>query len=115
MARQKGRKASEALDPILKAGRSISVGDLAEELVSALGGAKNFAAMYAKELQTGTKPGSVSRAKMLDGVMRIVTSSSSQNRGKEVDDTQLDDDELNEVVSGLLGRAGISAEGLAGD
>jgi hypothetical protein len=104
MARQK-RKASEALDPILKAGKALKVGDLAEELISAIGGTAEFARLYAKELQDGTKPGSVARARMLDGILRLVTNASAQNKSMARTEDEMEDEELAEIARELLGRA----------
>lgn len=106
MARQK-RKASEALDPILKAGKALKVGDLAEELISAIGGTAAFAKLYADEIKVGTKPGSVSRARMLDGVLRIVTSASAQNKSLGKNEDEMDDQELLQIARELLDRAPI--------
>jgi hypothetical protein len=108
MARQK-RKASEALDPILKAGKALKVGDLAEELISAIGGTAAFAKLYAEEITGGTKPGSVSRARMLDGVLRIVTNASAQNKSLARTEDEMDDDELLAIASELLARAPVKS------
>jgi len=104
MARQK-RKASEAIDPILKAGKALKVGDLAEELISAIGGTAEFARLYAEELQDGTKPGSVARARMLDGILRLVTNASAQNKSMARTEDEMEDEELAEIARELLERA----------
>lgn len=103
MARQR-RKASEALAPILEAGRALKVADLAEELVSAIGGTAAFAKLYASELTEGTKPGSVSRARMLDGILRIVAQSSAQQKGMERPEDQLSDAELQAIAHDYFAR-----------
>lgn len=110
MPRQR-RKASDVLEPIIAAGRALKVGDLAEELISAIGGTKEFAKLYAEELKTGTKPGSVARARMLDGVLRIVGQASSQNKGMERPEDQLTDAELHAIVDDYIIRQPDPAEG----
>ncbi len=99
------KKASEALDPILRAGKAVNVAELAEHLISALGGTPAFAALYAEEVMKGTKPGTVSRARMLDGVLRVVGQASAQQKGKQVDEGEMSDEELAAVATELLRKA----------
>ena len=93
---------SEALAPILGAGKEISVSELAEELIAEAGGAKSFAKLYIQEMRNGTKEGSVARARMLDGILKIVTSSSAQNKGQGKTEDQMSEEELQAVARTLL-------------
>lgn len=94
--------AADALAPILAAGKEISVAELAEELVAQAGGAKEFAKLYMTELKQGTKQGSVARARMLDGILKIVTSASAQNKGQGKTEDQMTDEELRATARRLI-------------
>lgn len=104
-AKKPKQTASEALMPILASGKDISVGELAEELIAEAGGAKEFARLYIKELKQGTKEGSVARARMLDGILKIVTSSSAQNKGQGRTEDQMSEEELALTAKRLLDKA----------
>src|SRR6184192_3142558 len=96
------RRTVETIGTLIDAGRGINVIELAEELIAAFGGARAFAATYHTEFATGTKPGSISRSKMLDGVLRIISSATQANKGKEKDITGLSDEELADEMLRLL-------------
>lgn len=101
--RQK-RKAADALLPILTAGKAINVAELAEELIHAMGGVREFAALYIKELKE-TKPGGIAKARMLEGVMRIVTSASVQAKGSKKAEDEMSVSELEAVVLGVIQKS----------
>lgn len=101
------RKPSEAINAFLKSGRGINVAELAEELISAFGGSREFARTYHTEFKEGTKPGGIARSKMLDGVLRIITAAGAQNKGQKGDVSVLSDEELSEELCRLLRKQGL--------
>src|SRR5437588_5900198 len=103
------RKPSEALDAVVQAGKSIDVGELAEELLAAFGGARSFAHSYHHEFAEGSKAGSISRSKMLDGVLRIVAQATTANKGKD-NVTSMSDDDLADEIVRLLAQRGVKVE-----
>lgn len=95
-------KPSEALPILLDAPKSATVDELAQHLVAQCGGVAAFAKEYIKEMR-GQK--GVAKARMLDGIMRIVTSSSTLNKKLASDEHGLSDEELAEEARRLLGKA----------
>ncbi len=109
MAKKKtALKPSETLNVLLDEVSGPTVGDLAAELISAMGGTRSFALEYVKELRSSAVKG-VAKAKMLEGIMRIVTASSAQNKGNERDESAMSDDELREEAMRLLGGDKVDA------
>lgn len=108
MARPK-RNPSEAVKPLLEAGKAINLGELAEELMGAFGGPKVFATTYHKEFTESRT--AMARSKMLDGVLRIITQATARATGKGDDIASLTDDELSAFVVDLLKQRGLEAGG----
>jgi hypothetical protein len=104
------RDPTDAIKLVLDSGRAVNTADLAEELISAFGGSKKFAGQYKLEFD-GAKAGSISRSKMLDGVLRVVTAAGSQNKGKSAGDPSgMSDDELMGEIGRMLAARGIGAK-----
>jgi hypothetical protein len=101
MSRMAKRKASETLAPILKAGRTINVSDLAQALIAEFGGHVAFAREYVAEAK---KSGGVSKARMLDGVLRIVGQASVRNKDMRKPEGKMTDQELHAEALALLKR-----------
>lgn len=102
--KQAAAKAAEAVDAVLDAGTSINVTELAQELISALGGIRAFAKTYVDEL-TKMKAGTIGKAKMMDAVLRIVTSSSTINKDRGKDAGGMSEQELRDAATTLLNKA----------
>jgi hypothetical protein len=100
----------EAIKLVLDSGRAVNTADLAEELISAFGGSKKFAQSYKTEFD-GAKGGSISRSKMLDGVLRVITAAGAQNKGAKGagDPAAMSDEELLAEVARMLAARGIGA------
>jgi hypothetical protein len=104
-AKKKAPKPSEVLPILLADTKGVSVGDLAEHLIAAIGGVKAFAELYVREMKSPGVKG-VARARMLDGVMRIVTAHSSLNKKLGDDEHGMTDAELAAEAKSLLERDG---------
>lgn len=97
-----GQRASEAIKIIRKASRRrLDVTEVAAELMEAFGGAREFASRYYREFD-GAKPGSISRAKMLDGLIRLVMSAASHDKKKGLPLDDLGDEDLVAILTEVL-------------
>ena len=94
------RKPTEVLDTLVEGSKGLDVGDLAAELMQAFGGPRKFASLYYDEFQATT--GAVSRSKLLEGVLRIVTQASAANKDRAPGTGGLSDQELMGELVGLL-------------
>lgn len=100
---------SVAIKLVLDSGRAVNTADLAEELISAFGGSREFAQEYYLEFKSA-KLGSISKSKMLDGVLRIVAAAGSQNKGKGGGDPSgMSEEELLNEIGRMLAARGIGA------
>src|SRR6187399_1681454 len=94
-----------ALNALLHAPRSVTTGELADHLIAEMGGIKEFARSYVAEVNAN-KSGGVAKARLLDGVLRLVTNASAQKKGQLEDDgAGLTDEELHAEAARVLGTA----------
>lgn len=99
---------SVAIGLVLDSGRAINTAELAEELISAFGGAREFARSYHVEF-VGCKAGTIARTKMLDGVLRVVSAAGAQNKGvrSASDPSGMTDEELMAEMGKILVARGV--------
>lgn len=108
---EQGHKAAEAIKIIRKASRRrLDVTELAAELMEAFGGAREFAAKYTQEFSQA-KPGSISRSKMLDGLLKVVMSAAAHDKKKGLPLGDLDDADLVQLLRDVL----LSGDGANGE
>lgn len=94
---------NQLVESLLKDSKSYNVGDLADQIITELGGINGFAKLYAKEINN-TDEGSIARARMLDGIMRLVTNASAQRKDLARDEADLSDEELVAELSRILAQ-----------
>jgi hypothetical protein len=99
--------AEESLAGVVAAGKAVNVAELAEELIQAFGGARKFAARYYHEYRAA-KAGTISRSRMLEGVLRTISISSAQTKAAQRDEGSLTDSELATAALDLLSRTGLT-------
>lgn len=105
MGRPRKIKAADILPIVVEANKSktVSVDELAEQLMEACGGVRQFATQYVQEMN---KTKGVARSRMLESVMRAVGTSSSLSKKRGDDETQLSDQDLMDEALSLLRKAG---------
>lgn len=100
----KRRKPSEVIKVAEKAQQRLDVAELAHELMSAFGGAREFATSYFREFDEAPC-GSIAKAKLMEGVLRIVVMANAK-KGSD-DETNLTDEELDRAITDAAANCGI--------
>lgn len=106
MTAKKPQKQKLSVDAVLQAirdaGRALDTSELATELLTAFGGAKEFAVTFRQEF-ADANAGSIAKVKMLESVLRIVGQAAAKNQSVLANLSEFTDDELasmlNRVVS----------------
>lgn len=103
MTAKKNKPTTNAiLAAIRDAGKSLNVGELANELLKAFGGAAEFASRFRAEYDDA-KEGSIAKTKMLECVTRIVSTASARHKDALDDLSQFSDADLEKLLKQLMG------------
>jgi hypothetical protein len=95
---------SKVMEVIEEAGNAINVSEVASELLSAFGGSKTFAASFKQEYDDA-KPGSVSRSKMLEAVLRSLQAAAPKDKPQDLG--TVSEQELRQMLLQTLRSAGL--------
>ncbi len=88
---------------ITESENAVNVSELAVAMLGEFGGMAQFASAYKAEYDQA-KPGSISRSKMLEGVMRLVAMAAPKNHNADLGG--LGDEDLIRVLGTILTKAG---------
>jgi hypothetical protein len=101
---KKPAKAATVLELVEQATGAINVSELAVAMLEEFGGLVQFAREYKKEFDEAT-PGSISRSKMLEGMMRVINMATPKNAVSDL--SQLEGGDLEKVATSILEKAGV--------
>ena len=97
------KKTADVMAQMAAATRSLDLSELGTELLSAFGGAKEFAANYHKDYSE-CEAGSGARIKMAQGVLSLLVSVSAQMKSVGTTEEHMTDEDIKDALEGLLGK-----------
>ena len=101
--------AQRAVDALLSAPtQSVDLTELAQELLTAWGGTRQFARDVYQQYQD-TQPGGMQKGQILKTVLAVIEKHASLNKDDVRPEQRMSEDDLKETISSLMADMGLSA------